>query len=451
MVVPSYLHYFLVFTLFRSLSLVICSFCRHQSEKKISFPLPTPDNVLIPWIWDAIFDENLRRVEITVVPRLICSFNQTRWRRVVELFPQYSETHFAGGNQSNILVSFTPTLDFYLNMSQSQKKKTKEKKVYQKNTFDSMVGERFTCVFYDEGHVLELATSEALIIQGSSAFMSSSSFQVICPVPKSLSSFDEMMLQRHFVWDNNERILLRRLTKGRRIHGDEGQLTTTVNTARFPVCRLSRLYKDLQLSRSSTDKIRTNIPSNEGSTIVTSTNRFPYLYNLSICTVTNRVNFNSAMEWIEYHRLVGVEHFFIYNTARPPVKRDLEHTYAAFTNEGLVTLIDWPYENCAINMSSGRQLYYREKNPLFVDESLSTEGYHQQGSFKPPYCLAQHAALASCYARYRKLSKYMLLIDDDEFVVVRSRRKKTRGNEPTLLNKQSLLNEIHRVENHHGH
>ena len=403
------------------------SFCRQSDdngENHNNFPLPKPYNDLVPWVWDAIFDENLRRVEITVVSRRICFFNESRWLRVVELFPHYSVAHFASGNPNNILVSFTSMLDFHLNMTHHHSKKTWKKKVHQKNSFDRVIGERFSCVYYAARRLSALATTEALVIQGSSAFMSSSAFQVICPVPKTIVSFDEMMLQRHFVWDDSKKMLLPRpLLKARQMTGEQGLLTATLDTARFPVCRLSQLYEEL--SRKNTDLIRPNVPLNEGSTNVAagSGNQLSYLYNLSICTVTNRVSFDAAMEWIEYHRLIGIEHFFVYNTARHHITRELKRTYASYTNEGLVTLVDWPYENCAINMSSGRYLYYREKNPLFQDTLHNNEGLWtvQQGMFKPPYCLAQHAALASCYARYRKTSKYMLLIDDDEFVMTRSK------------------------------
>ena len=420
------------------------SFCR--LEKKIDpqllFPLPRPENILIPWVWDATFDDILSRVEITIVPRKLCSFNESRWHRVVELFPHYSKAHFASGNQSNILVPFTHTLDFYLNVTHKKSNTTVEKKVHQKNFFKHMIGERFICVYFAVGRVLQLAATQSFEIQGSTAFMSMSVFQVICPVPKALFSFDEMILQRTFVWDDTRRIL-RRSSKSRRIL--EGVLTVTLDTVRFPVCRLSRMYQDLQLSRQElsnrntsftttktcSDIACTNVPS---PTTKAKRNRLSYLYNLSICTVTNRASFVSAVEWIEYHRLVGVEHFFIYNTARRG--DDLRRIFAAYTDEFLITLVEWPYENCAINMSSGRMFHYPEKNRFYQD--VRDGRLSQQTAFKPPYCLAQAAALASCYARYRKTSKYMLLIDDDEFIVLRSRL--TIGNKHTVINTSAVLN-----------
>jgi hypothetical protein len=57
------------------------------------------------------------------------------------------------------------------------------------------------------------------------------------------------------------------------------------------------------------------------------------------------------LEWIEFHRLVGVEHFYLYNNGDREVHEQLLGSY---TDEGLVTLRDWPefppvfpaYEHC---------------------------------------------------------------------------------------------------------
>ena len=37
-------------------------------------------------------------------------------------------------------------------------------------------------------------------------------------------------------------------------------------------------------------------------------------YNISICSSTSQSNKALLVEWLEYHRLLGVEHFFIYDT-----------------------------------------------------------------------------------------------------------------------------------------
>ncbi len=46
-------------------------------------------------------------------------------------------------------------------------------------------------------------------------------------------------------------------------------------------------------------------------------------------------------EWIEYHRLVGVEKFYLYNHFSQDNFRQM---LAPYVKEGIVELIDWPYE-----------------------------------------------------------------------------------------------------------
>jgi hypothetical protein len=61
-------------------------------------------------------------------------------------------------------------------------------------------------------------------------------------------------------------------------------------------------------------------------------------YNLSICSLfKNESPF--LKEWIEYHRLAGVDHFYLYNNGSFDRFREVLRPYIS---EGLVTLIYWP-------------------------------------------------------------------------------------------------------------
>lgn len=134
-------------------------------------------------------------------------------------------------------------------------------------------------------------------------------------------------------------------------------------------------------------------------------NRRRKQYRLSICSATNRANRSHLVEWIEYHRMLGVEHFFLYNTAVDDIDL-LPNTLVDYVNEGLVSIIPWPFMNCVRNMAGGRWSSYE-----YNGESLS---------FKSPRAISQHAALASCYSRFRHTSTYMTHIDEDEFLVFSS-------------------------------
>ena len=68
-------------------------------------------------------------------------------------------------------------------------------------------------------------------------------------------------------------------------------------------------------------------------------------------------------------------------------------------DEGVVTLVPWPYHNCVKGLASGRSVHYGDNI-----------------SFTPPRRITQTAALSSCYSRFRHTSQYMASLDIDEFI-----------------------------------
>jgi hypothetical protein len=120
-----------------------------------------------------------------------------------------------------------------------------------------------------------------------------------------------------------------------------------------------------------------------------------YRYGLSICTATARANRFHLIEWVEYHLLAGVDHIFLYDTSTSKSSRgSLADMLAAHVAEGSVTVVPWHYQNCVRHMASGRGTWWVESN---------TSGHIH---FQPPRAIAQTAALASCYTRYRRVSRY---------------------------------------------
>ncbi len=61
-------------------------------------------------------------------------------------------------------------------------------------------------------------------------------------------------------------------------------------------------------------------------------------YNISICTLITDEN-EPLKEWIEYHRLVGVDHFYIYYNGRK--KESTKQALKVFLTSGIVTFIPW--------------------------------------------------------------------------------------------------------------
>ena len=71
-------------------------------------------------------------------------------------------------------------------------------------------------------------------------------------------------------------------------------------------------------------------------------------YNLSICTLFKNEAKN-LREWIEYHQLVGVEHFYLYNNGSSDRYMSVLKPYI---KRGVVTLIQWPDQMAFQNKDS---------------------------------------------------------------------------------------------------
>lgn len=109
-------------------------------------------------------------------------------------------------------------------------------------------------------------------------------------------------------------------------------------------------------------------------------------YNLSICAIfKNEARY--LKEWIEYHRLVGVDHFYLYNNnSTDHFRRILE----PYIKKGVVTIVQWP--DC---------LGPLEENEMYK-WALSTQ--------IPAYENAIHYKAG-------KETKWLVFVDIDEFLV----------------------------------
>ena len=104
-----------------------------------------------------------------------------------------------------------------------------------------------------------------------------------------------------------------------------------------------------------------------------------YEYNVSICCISQNED-RFLKEWIDYHRLIGVEHFYIYdNMSNDNSYKILE----PYINEGVVEYIYW------------ERTYNTDK-----------EWWH-----------VQRDAYIDAVRRAKKQSKWLAIIDTDEFIV----------------------------------
>jgi hypothetical protein len=185
-------------------------------------------------------------------------------------------------------------------------------------------------------------------------------------------------------------------------------------TKSFPVCTVSSGPRK-QLRPPTKVVTDSALASNRNKSSSSSAD-VAHQYNISLCTATGRFDRVRLVEWLEYHMLLGIEHFYIYDTSFSEDKAETNDQHVKphqilsdYLNEGKVTLITWPYSNCVRGMASGRPTWWVDK------AQNNTEIF-----FGPPRAISQTAALASCYSRFRHTSQYMVHIDDDEFIALSS-------------------------------
>ena len=111
---------------------------------------------------------------------------------------------------------------------------------------------------------------------------------------------------------------------------------------------------------------------------------FGYDYEFAICTIFKN-NASYLKEWIEFHRMMGVEHFYLYDNS----SRDHpQEVLAPYIHDGVVTLIDWPNR----------------------DSDKWAQGNNWVGTTQIP-------AYAHCRRAVEGKVKWLALIDTDEFII----------------------------------
>lgn len=119
-------------------------------------------------------------------------------------------------------------------------------------------------------------------------------------------------------------------------------------------------------------------------------------YEAAICTMVQDEGMY-LLEWIEYHRMVGVEHFFLYNDRGTD---DSETILKPYIDAGVVTWINW-------------------------DGNITVDP--KRADPDPFYTRYQRYALADCIFERGSLIKYLGVWDIDEFLYFRTDGIKNLG------------------------
>lgn len=104
-------------------------------------------------------------------------------------------------------------------------------------------------------------------------------------------------------------------------------------------------------------------------------------YNVSVCAIF-KDEAKYLREWIEFHKIVGIEHFYLYNNFSTD---DYLSVLTPYIDSGLVTLIDWPvmqgqmsaYRNCVERFQNETQWI----GFIDIDEFVCPNSFDKIGDF----------------------------------------------------------------------
>lgn len=116
--------------------------------------------------------------------------------------------------------------------------------------------------------------------------------------------------------------------------------------------------------------------------IVFSTNIHCYVYELTICAIFHD-EAPYMQEWIEFHKIVGVQHFILYNNNSTD---DYLNVLTPYIEEGIVELIEWPS-------------FQKDKDWNNFCFNIQPNAY------------------TDAINKTKNISKWLALIDTDEFIV----------------------------------
>lgn len=306
------------------------AFCRPSSRERTElFPSHVPDGFSL-WPWDAVLVEDMGYVEITTIapPKRGCDFNRTQWLKATGAFPQHRQ-RFADGSFTNVLIETGDAnkaqraINDVINRQGKLTGPQKRNAIADVEGWHLMLGERVDCEYLSATGT-SLATTTSDIIYGDPTWLGYGTVQIICPAPPStVGRFATMKLHRD----------LARLRAHHAEYTAQDLLpkSTTGSTSPFPVCNFSELrHKFVQRHMSKITMTRKR--------------KLQYEFDMAICTATGRgTSRERLVEWVEYYQLLGVEQFFIYDTApiTTPPAPTIEDVLSDYISEGIVTVIPW--------------------------------------------------------------------------------------------------------------
>ena len=390
------------------------SFCHSSSfVNDVSFPLPSSSPNL-PWIWDTYYNKVTGFVEITVVSRKSCVFNRAKWKEACSMFPVY-RNHLGDCNDNNILINVPDTTTPGL----------KEDQLFDETEgsqpLEQLFGGQMLCVYTNNGRPVYQMLSQ--LVKGRKNWLWT--FQMRCPEPQEIVVVNGSRLiasRNPVTWDS---LSLHRLDDAGTLSAKrmkEGPIVTKMTvskTSNVPVCAASTaIYSNLK--EKPINEVRSTVAKKKE-------------YMMSVCAVANggttsvRSNSRKLMvEWLEYHLALGINHFYLYDVALRKVGQRLKDILTDYINDGLVTVVSWPYQSCVSGMAAEKPLQWSHEERKYTV------------TFQPPKDISRHAAMASCYSRFRSTSDYIAHLDVDDFIVLDSQINSVRRKKKSVALKKEV-------------
>lgn len=317
-------------------SLAKPAFC----SEYISFPFQmgifSPDQFYLPWVFDAVFSPDFQSVNIVMMDSTSCSFSTISPNNTNSL---YVSSHVIKDRRPN-------------NITGSQEIKSSMSKLDARHAFTikNYLKKRVSCRFYDI-HSQLIGKSDSLPILE----------QLIrCPLPPQVKKSHISSLRMRLA------LLDQDISKSR--------------TEIFGVCSLPKSLPS-RIFRNNSSRAN-NIPS-ALSTSSSSSLHFSDRFHLTVCTSVESYHVARLVEWIEYHRALGVEHFFIYDRY---IKKSKSHD---LNTTSLVSEID---------RLNDKHLNLRGKDILQEDDdSLGAEKASIPSESKDPLSDSSSGALSSFF------------------------------------------------------
>ena len=170
---------------------------------------------------------------------------------------------------------------------------------------------------------------------------------------------------------------------------------------------------DRILPNHTTSTTTTTTTTSTTTSSLPGTNKF----KLSVCTVTSRMylSYKRIVHWIEYYRIMGVDHFFIYDTTlnitsstnNTTSYESLGEFLKPYIDMKIVSVISWPYKGCVDNGlldCSGPILGYNNKSRSY------------EAVFTPPDDILFETSSLSCLLRFKEISEWIGVVKINEYV-----------------------------------